>query len=172
MPAKLVFYPANILKERAAEATPGMLNTRFAIEEMKTALKATKRTAIGISAPQIGVGLRIFIMDTAYLKVKCPKVFINPVVTWSSELLSDFSEGCLSFPDSVGVNIRRPTGCTIDAYGLNGEVFTVELRGMAARCALHEVDHLDGKTIIDYATPKKKKDILKKIVLDIKRGKH
>lgn len=172
MPGKLVFYPASVLKDKAVEVAPGSAAAHAAIADLKEVMRATKRDCLGLSAPQANHSLRIFILNTDYLRLHCKKVFINPVVTWTSEMMEDFEEGCLSFPDSVGVVVRRPYRCTVEALDVSSQPFKVELSGMAARCVLHEIDHLNGTNIIDYATPKKKKQIMQKICVDIKRGKH
>lgn len=172
MPAKLIFYPASVLKDKAVEVEPGSAAANAAIADLKEVMRLTKRNCLGLSAPQMNHSLRIFILNTDYLRLHCKKVFINPAVTWTGEILEDFEEGCLSFPDSVGVVVRRPYRCTVEALDVNGQAFKVELDGMAARCALHEIDHLNGVNIIDHATPKKKKQIMQKICVDIKRGKH
>lgn len=167
--SQLVMYPASVLKEAATATVPGSAECRKAVELLKSASSSNKRHAIGLSAPQVGVGLRVFIMDTDYLKVKCSKVFINPEVTWMSDTTDVFEEGCMSFPSSIGVMVKRPARCTVKAFDMNGTEFTVELSGMAARCCLHETDHLNGVNLIDHASKAEKKRIMKAIALALRQ---
>lgn len=159
----ITMYPANILKTPCEPLVLGSKQARDVADALQMALRLNKRKVIGLAAPQIGQAVRAFALDTKHLRLTCPSVFVNPDITWSSDETDVMAEGCLSFPDSVLVPVRRPTRCTVKAFNANGAEFTVSLSGMAARCALHEVDHLDAITVIDYATPAMKKKVMKAI---------
>lgn len=94
---------------------------------------------IGLAAPQIGVPWRLFIL------AEDPKPYVNPVIVQRSDESDVQEEGCLSLPD-VLVQVRRSLRVTVEAKGR-----TVELVGLAARVAQHEIDHLDGVLITDRA---------------------
>ncbi|MEN9360483.1 MAG: peptide deformylase [Verrucomicrobiota bacterium] len=120
---------------------------------------------IGLAAPQVGVSLRIFVIDTRRdreegeappspgeiaLEPKMPFAVINPEITWSSPETCDFSEGCLSIP-GVNGNVVRPKSIRLKGRSLDGEDFEWECGGLLARCAQHEIDHLDGILFTDRA---------------------
>jgi peptide deformylase len=102
--------------------------------------------AIGLSAPQIGVPLRVAVMDLSAAR-DAPEVFINPEVLASSRL-ARVEESCLSVP-GVSATIVRPIRATVRAQDRHGSPFEATLEDMRAVCLLHEVDHLDGRLFID-----------------------
>lgn len=165
--SQIVAYPAQILREPCIPATVGSKAARDIGDRLQMILRTDKR-GVALSAPQINESVRIFALDTAWLNLKCFAVFVNPEVTWQSEETDVFPEGCLSFPKSVTVPVRRSKRCTISAYSGHGAQFTVELFGMAARAALHECEHLNGITILDHATPSQRSKIMKAIVAGLK----
>ena len=97
----------------------------------------------GLSAPQIGVGLRVF---TYHIDDELGHL-INPSLELSSEM-QEGEEGCLSFP---GIFYDTPRALRVVAKGFNqyGEPVTVEGSELMARCVQHETDHLDGILFID-----------------------
>jgi peptide deformylase len=102
---------------------------------------------VGLAAPQIGVPLRVAVVDiTGHPKAKDPHgliVLVNPKVTARSEGSKVSREGCLSLPD-LTANVRRPRRATIQ-FGDQ----EIEVKGFEARCVLHEIDHLDGILFLD-----------------------
>ena len=104
---------------------------------------------IGLAAPQVGLSKRIFVVDIEGDK---PRVFINPEIVETSLEMSDYEEGCLSFP-GLYFNVKRPESLRIQAWNEKGRPFTIEADGLLARVILHENDHLDGKLFIDRVTP-------------------
>jgi peptide deformylase len=102
---------------------------------------------IGLAAPQIGVGKRLFVCDVG--EESELYVFVNPQL---SELEGEETsvEGCLSIPGKIG-DITRAQRCRLDAWDRQGERVTVRADGLLARCFQHEVDHLDGVLISDKA---------------------
>jgi peptide deformylase len=66
--------------------------------------------------------------------------------------MSDYEEGCLSFP-GLYFNVKRPAALRVQAWNEKGRPFTIEADGLLARVILHENDHLDGKLFIDRVTP-------------------
>jgi peptide deformylase len=102
---------------------------------------------IGLAAPQVGVGKRIFVADTG--EERHPLAFINPVLTqFAGEQTS--VEGCLSIPGKIG-DVTRAESCVLSGLDRHGKKMRVEASGLMARCFQHEVDHLDGVLITDKA---------------------
>lgn len=100
---------------------------------------------IGIAAPQIGVPLKIAIMDVDGAGI----VAIEPEVDEISTEVEDTSEGCLSVRGFYGM-LERPLGARLSATDVNGKRFTIEGDELGAQCMLHETDHLGGTLYIDH----------------------
>jgi len=99
---------------------------------------------IGIAAPQIGVPLRICIIDVDELGI----VAIEPEIEWVSEERDEKSEGCLSVRGLYGM-IERPVAARLTATDPAGKKFTLEGIEVGAQCMLHETDHLEGRLYVD-----------------------
>jgi peptide deformylase len=99
---------------------------------------------IGIAAPQIGVPLRICIIDVDELGI----VAIEPEIEWVSEEKDETSEGCLSVRGLYGM-IERPVAARLTATDPAGKKFTLEGIEVGAQCMLHETDHLEGRLYVD-----------------------
>jgi len=97
------------------------------------------REALGLAAPQIGIPVRLAIVYVSGVS----RVLLNPVILWRSETTTTEEEGCLSLP---GVSVAVPRSIAIL---LEGE--PVPFEGLLARAVQHEIDHLNGKLITDYA---------------------
>jgi len=124
-----------------------------------------KNNGIGLAAPQCGFSYRVFVIGVNDNYV----AFFNPEIISISERMVTIEEGCLSFP-YMFAKISRAESCTVRYQDFTGELHTIELDGMGARCFLHEYDHLTGDLFLDKVKPialsmaKKKRDkILKKI---------
>ena len=94
--------------------------------------------------------------------VRDPKVFINPVITWESEDLSIYNEGCLSVPDMYA-DVDRPARIRVNWLDEQGAKFDAELDGLLATCLQHEMDHLEGVLFIDHLSKLKRGMLLKKL---------
>ncbi len=107
----------------------------------------------GLAAPQVGVLLRVFVMDVGWKTGdRTPVVCINPRIVAASEMLADGEEGCLSIP-GVLAEVQRPVSVTLEYLDVEGVPHTDLLGGAAARCAQHEIDHLDGMVTFDRLAP-------------------
>lgn len=133
------------------------------------ALRRSPRPGVGLAANQVGWTKQLFVLDTSYLRLKCSSVFLNPLMLSRSNEEEVDEEGCLSLPASVKVKVARPVSCTITAMDLWGIEFSVDLTGLAARAALHEMDHLAGKTLMDLGTKAEKRRAFQEIAKAIKR---
>ena len=117
---------------------------------------------IGLAAPQVGVTKRVIVMDCIKDGTPEPMVLLNPEVTWSSEDLSTYEEGCLSIPDQYA-DVKRPAAVTVRWMALDGSAQERTFQGLWATCVQHEIDHLDGKLFIDYLGPLKRQMITRKM---------
>jgi peptide deformylase len=110
---------------------------------------------VGLAAPQIGLNLRLFVMDCEGIKL----IAANPEIV-STEGEQSGQEGCLSV-GKVPAVVVRAENVTLKAQNEKGEWFEREAKGYAARCFLHETDHCDGKLFIDYL-PKMRREMVVK----------
>ena len=118
---------------------------------------------IGLAAIQIGLPLRIIVMDISKNeKEKNPMYFVNPVVKNKNIELSTYEEGCLSVPNQFA-EIDRPSKCEGEYLDYHGEKKILKAEGLLATCIQHEMDHLEGILFIDYLSKLKKTMIIKKL---------
>ncbi|MEZ5913676.1 MAG: peptide deformylase [Paracoccaceae bacterium] len=119
---------------------------------------------VGLAAPQVGVTRRMLVMDCVKDPEAAPRpmVLINPEITWSSEALNTYEEGCLSIPDQYA-EVERPAEVRVRWLGLDGKTHEEEFGGLWATCVQHEIDHLNGKLFIDYLGPLKRQMITRKM---------
>ncbi len=115
----------------------------------------------GLAAPQIGIPLKICVIDVMPDGKRSPLVLINPVIV-SGENKINMEEGCLSFP-GIYENVTRFDKVTVQYLGLNEQIKTLEAQGFLAKAVQHETDHLNGKLFIDYLQPWKRKLVEKEI---------
>ncbi|MEM6727995.1 MAG: peptide deformylase [Pseudomonadota bacterium] len=119
---------------------------------------------IGLAAPQVGVGLRVIVMDCVKDEDAPPRpmVLINPEVIDRSEALNVYEEGCLSIPEHFA-DVERPAEVDVRWMGLDGAMHEEHFAGLWATCVQHEIDHLDGKLFIDFLGPLKRQMITRKM---------
>ncbi|WP_370294146.1 peptide deformylase [Thalassolituus sp.] len=128
---------------------------------------------IGLAATQVDIHERIITIDVSEDKSE-PLVFINPEITVLDGEMETMQEGCLSVPGFYE-DVTRIEHCLVKAIDRNGEAFELECSGLLAVCIQHEVDHLDGKLMVDYISPLKRKRIKEKLdkkhKLEARQGK-
>ena len=103
---------------------------------------------LGLSANQLGLNYRVFVMKTADSGIKA---FFNPEITKLSQETELMKEGCLSFPD-IYLMIKRSKMIEFDYTDSEGERRTLQLEGIGARCVQHEIDHLNGIIFLQRAS--------------------
>ena len=105
---------------------------------------------VGIAAQQIGVPLRVVIIDVDDAGI----VAVNPEVEFASAEVEEMSEGCLSVRGLYGM-LERPILARVTAVDLTGKKFTIEGEGLGAQCMLHETDHTNGTLYVDRLRTRK-----------------
>ena len=113
---------------------------------------------VGLAAPQVGVSSRLAVVFHDGLL----HVLANPVLL-SSEGEQAGEEGCLSFPGIFG-NVQRPSKITIRHNDIDGGEHETTVEGFLARAFLHEMDHLDGRLLIDNFSPMRRAMARKKLL--------
>ena len=116
---------------------------------------------IGLAATQIDVHQRILVIDVSENRDK-PQIFVNPTFTVSDQQNLDYDEGCLSIPGFYET-ISRPKKVVIHSQDQHGKHFDLEADGILAVCIKHEIDHLDGKLMVDYISRLKRNRIRSKL---------
>jgi len=115
---------------------------------------------LGLAANQVGVLLRLIVVDAVYPyaepeeRKKNPVFVLNPKIC-VSEGESVREEGCLSVPE-FGVEIKRAERVLVEGLDLEGKPLTIEAEDILARVLQHEIEHLEGKTILDHASALKR----------------
>ena len=122
---------------------------------------------IGLAAPQIGVSQQVLVMDCSDSSEDDPErgepvVMINPRVCAQSGDPEPYDEGCLSLPGHE-IAVKRQCHVTIDYQDTQGQEHRATFDGLEARCALHEIDHLQGVMIIDYTSQLSRSRILREL---------
>jgi peptide deformylase len=143
------------------------------IEALAADMLATMYDApgVGLAAPQVGIMSRVFVMDATRDPdaERRPLVLVNPEVTWASDELNAYEEGCLSIPDQYG-EVTRPKQVRVRWLGLDSKTHEEEFDGLWATCAQHELDHLNGILFIDHLSAIKRQMITRRMV-KLKREK-
>ncbi len=134
---------------------------RALIEDMTESMYAAE--GIGLAAIQIGVAKRVLVIDLDQKEGnKNPRAFINPKITWASEDMAVFEEGCLSVPE-IWDDVERPARIKAEYLDLDGKLQMLEADGLLATCLQHEMDHLNGVLFIDHLSRLKKSMAIKKL---------
>jgi peptide deformylase len=116
---------------------------------------------IGLAATQVDIHMRIIVMDISEARNE-PKIFINPEFKiLNDKSLLSFTEGCLSVP-GVSEEITRPDNIILTWQDINGTIHEDKPSGLLTVCIQHEIDHLEGKLMVDYLSPLKRDRIRKK----------
>ena len=117
---------------------------------------------VGLAAVQVGVPRRLIVLDTAKdEEPPQPLVLINPEIVSLGSEMRLHEEGCLSIPD-VRIEIERPATLTVRYLDRDGKPQELAAEGLLATAIQHEIDHLNGKLIIDFLSRLKRDIIVRK----------
>jgi peptide deformylase len=156
----IVAYPDPVLLKPCREVTDITSDIRDLIPDMVDTMYAAP--GIGLAANQIGVDLRIAVIDLSVGKdPEGLHVWINPVIVSTEGGYSE-EEGCLSVPDFLE-NVHRPRRVRVEALGRDGGKIEIVCDDLFAKAACHEIDHLNGLLFINRLSPLKRNLIKKKI---------
>ena len=169
----IVAFGAPILRKKCTKVTQDFPDLDILIENMWETMYAAH--GVGLAAPQINKGIRLFIIDTSPFledeesEVQALKtVFINPVITLETGDEWEFNEGCLSIPD-IREDISRKAEIEIEFLDENFKKHSKKFDGLTARVIQHEYDHLEGILFTDKISPLRKR-MLKGKLKDISNG--
>ncbi len=157
----VITVPDEILRKKSASIENVDDNVKKLAKDLLDTMY--KSNGIGLAAVQIGILKRILVIDVSTKdEKKNPLCFINPKIKNFSDEKSVYEEGCLSIPDTF-IEIERPKICEVEYIDINGKLKNIECDGLLSTCLQHEINHLDGKLIIDNLTKLKRDIIIKKI---------
>ena len=124
---------------------------------------------IGLAATQVDKHIRLVVMDLSEERNE-PRIFVNPEYeVLDGHNLFEFEEGCLSIP-GFNETIARPDKIRLIWQNLSGETIEDTPEGILTVCIQHEIDHLDGKLMVDYVSALKRDRIRSKLLKDFKRN--
>lgn len=112
---------------------------------------------VGLAATQVDVHERVVVIDVSEGSNDL-LVLINPEITWKSDELQVYEEGCLSVP-GIYDEVQRSARIRVRALNENGEPFEFDAEGLLAVCVQHELDHLLGKVFVEYLSSLKQNRI-------------
>ncbi len=152
----LVRYPDPRLKMSAEPVTVFDAGLRDLAADLLDTLRAAP--GIGITAPHVGVALRIVVLDLA---PDTPRTYVNPVIVWSSDNMIHHREGSISMP-GVHDDVERHARVRMTYQDLDGTPHSEEADGFRAACHQHEIDQLDGVFWIERLSRLKRERLIKR----------
>jgi peptide deformylase len=153
--AQIRQYPDPVLRLQAQEVESFDQDLAQLVERMTRLMQDAR--GVGLAATQVGILRRVVVLQAG--DEAEPSVLVNPTIVDRSELTEEDTEGCLSL-QGVVVPVERSVTLRVEARDADGERVELELEGLAARVAQHEVDHLDGVLILDRTTPEGRREAL------------
>lgn len=155
---KIVQSPDPLLNQVCEACEPGERSLKKLAKQMERAMYA--HDGVGIAAPQVGVLKRLIVIDVSPEDVRDPLTLVNPeIIELDGEPEAD-DEGCLSCP-GISVPIVRRPWARVKFLDLAGEEWEIEGDGLLGRCLQHEIDHLNGITLFESASPRERIKALK-----------
>lgn len=156
----LITFPNDILKKSMPDFNfSSNINPEHLEQDMIELMQ--KSRGIGLSANQVGIEARVFVMQPQLTEDKRPFALFNPIILEvdNEEVLGE--EGCLSFPD-LFLTVKRPKKIKVQYVDKHQNICIIELTDIDARCFLHELDHLNGVCFTDKVSQMKLALALKK----------
>ncbi len=158
---EIITVPDEILKKVSQPIEKIGVNEKKLIDDLFVTMY--NANGIGLAAVQIGILKRILVVDISNKDEKNqPIALVNPVIKKLGDDKSVYEEGCLSIPETF-IEIERPKICEVEYIDEKGEKKNLKCDGLLSTCIQHEINHLDGKLIIDHLSKLKKDFIIKKI---------
>lgn len=172
---EILLFPNRSLRQRARQNTRIDAATQRLLDDMFETMYAAQ--GIGLAAPQIGILLRIVVIDLKDAEDPQslanpnpqPLALINPEVTWHSSEESRDEEGCLSLP-GLCVPVQRPRRVELSYQDRDGVQRCLCADELLATCVQHEIDHLHGRLIIDHLPAAQRQKALKDYATLRQRG--
>ena len=166
-PLQILVPPAPILRAKTRPVGPGDDDAvRALVPRMLSAMYAAP--GIGLAAPQVGMGLRLAVVDLMPDEKPAPLHLVNPEIIRVSEDWATREEGCLSLPGQYA-DVSRPARVAVRYQDLEGVRQEIEAEGLLAACLQHEIDHLDGVLFVDHLSALKRNMIMRRLQKELKQ---
>lgn len=159
LPILIAPHPSLRAKARAVTACDAEAAAELAARMLATMYAAP---GIGLAAPQVGVGLRVVVLDLQPEGRREPMVLLNPEVVATSRDTESREEGCLSLPNQFA-DVIRPVAVTVRFQDQAMTRQQIQADGLLARCLQHEIDHLDGILFVDRLSALRRNMIMRKL---------
>ena len=130
-----------------------------------------RQQVFGLAYPQIGKNLKLFVVNSLLIPEEYSPIFVNPVLKSISPETVMFNESCLSFLGCMPIEVERYQTVKYTYQDLEGKEYEILAGPDLSFILQHELDHLDGKLIIDRVSRLKKNMIIKKFKKEKKYGK-
>lgn len=161
---KLVTAPASVLSTRAKEIVSVDLEIRQLMDNMLELVY--KQNGIGLAANQVGVLKRVVVLDLqdkeSEYRDLFPLFMANPKIIFQSDDCQECQEACLSLPGQA-ISLSRPEQIEVEYLDYNNKSQKIKADGLLSRAIQHEIDHINGKLLINYLSNLKKSFALKKL---------
>jgi peptide deformylase len=158
----IITLPDPLLRKKSAAVERIDAELKALADDMLETMYAAP--GVGLAAVQVGVPRRLIVLDAAKEEdeeKRRPLVMINPEILQIGSELRLHEEGCLSIPD-VRIEIERPASVRVRYLDREGKPQELEAEGLLATAIQHEIDHLNGRLIIDFLSRLKREIIVRK----------
>lgn len=166
----IVLFGDPVLKKRAEDIPQGQ-DLQQLISDMFDTMEAA--SGVGLAAPQIGLSLRLFVVDSTPMEEEGAQplrgAFVNAVILEQEGEPWAYEEGCLSIP-GIREDVKREPTIKVHYFDENWQEHTRTFDGIHARIIQHEYDHIEGVLFTDHISPFKKR-LLKGKLANISKGK-
>lgn len=158
---KILIFPDPRLRKVAKMVTKFDKSLQILAEDMLETMYDAN--GIGLAATQVNKHIRLIVMDLSEERNE-PKIFVNPSFKiLKGHKMYEFEEGCLSIP-GFNETIARPDKIELKWQDINGKVHTDTPKGLLTVCIQHEIDHLEGKLMVDYISALKRDRVRSKLL--------
>lgn len=165
LPILLVPHPS--LRARCRPVAPADADlVRDLLPRMYAAMYAAP--GIGLAAPQVGLPLRLAVVDLMPEDKPRPITLINPEIIAASTETATREEGCLSLPGQYA-DVTRPSSVRVRYTDIGGARQEITAEGLLSACLQHEIDHLDGVLFVDYLSTLKRNMILRRLAKELRQ---
>ncbi len=157
----VLLYPNQLLRKVSIPYEMGEITSpefRDLVRDLRETVVAAKGAAI--SAPQVGINKRLVVLHPEL--AQRGDVLVNPILHKISEETYSATEGCLSFP-GIMVRVLRMPELELSAFSATGQHINFDCSGDLAQALQHELEHLEGKLLIDHARPVKREMITRRM---------
>ena len=163
----ILIFPDSRLRKVAKKITKFDKSLEILANDMLETMYAAN--GIGLAATQVNHHIRLIVMDLSENRDE-PKIFINPTfkVLQGHQLL-EYEEGCLSIP-GFNETIARPDKIELTWQDIDGKEHTDKPEGLLTVCIQHEIDHLEGKLMVDYVSALKRDRVRSKLLKEFTRN--